>query len=732
MAYIVLCAFCALDAQGAASGAAAHAAAGAKLSASSASARLADFARDPASVTLPLENVMLKSVHEGNNGRFFVHIQDAHANLSGQTNLAATLDYLMTAYGLKLVLVEGSSRDVTLDEVKSVVPAGERPSMARKLLFEGIISGEEYLNLTSDHDMSIRGIEYQELYARSLEAYAALVERRAEILRYLHGARQAAGRLKERIYPKPLLAYESTNKDGEAEAGAAMKARVEALLELAQSAGVALDEFGEVEKFRTLNTREEELDFEAVNQEQHELLGVLKKRGYADRAKNYIAQQQETRHSQIAQYTLRAGLMKTAGEAGLDPGAYAGLAAYQAYLGEFARIELDALYHEIELLEDRVFQQTLPDDDAKKIWAIDRFLGLLEKAYRLKMSSKDFALYELNKPDFGTESWLAFLNQQLYAAGLVESMVPYRDCLDAAAPDLNRFYELVDRRDEAFVENAGRIMNDTGENAAVLIAGGYHTEHLTRLLRDEGSSYIVVTPVVTGETDHDQYERLLLSPLRDLKTRFAVSNKAESEQGEVPSARLPRGLRQGGFAEDGATAGSRLKGMSELVRGAIDREGVMTARMIDAIEDGVSQRPPNVSDANASNSLPIVEVVNQGMIDPARIQTGRAFAQVVDDAMKDDAYLQAHAAEILQTAAGIFAGYAPYLNGEGLSQKSEVDSLASRRAAQGISEADAAALKRLLPKIPTVNRPNDDLFRGPDLTPEQEDVIVRLGYEHYM
>ena len=114
---------------------------------------------DPASVEVPFQFVTLKEFHKGTSGKLVIHIQDAHSNLSGQQNLANALERLMEEAGTPLVLVEGADRDVTLDEVRESVDPKEWRIAAKRFLYDGAISGEEYLNLTSDRPMRIIGVE---------------------------------------------------------------------------------------------------------------------------------------------------------------------------------------------------------------------------------------------------------------------------------------------------------------------------------------------------------------------------------------------------------------------------------------------------------------------------------------------------------------------------------------------------------------------------------------------
>src|SRR5690349_11215132 len=74
--------------------------------------------KDPSLFQVPLEFSRLLETHAGNKDRLILHIQDAHSNLSGQDNLAKTLDEIMAKYDVSLILVEGGSKDDTLTPIK--------------------------------------------------------------------------------------------------------------------------------------------------------------------------------------------------------------------------------------------------------------------------------------------------------------------------------------------------------------------------------------------------------------------------------------------------------------------------------------------------------------------------------------------------------------------------------------------------------------------------------------
>ena len=141
--------------------------------------------QNPTLFEAPLDFVTMKELHRGENGTLIIHIQDAHSNLSGQQNLAAALDAIMTKYHVSLILSEGGADDCSLTPIKKIAPPGVWKRIAKNYLIQGKISGEEYLNLVSDHPMKIIGLEDIGLYLKSVQSYAELASKREEILEYL-------------------------------------------------------------------------------------------------------------------------------------------------------------------------------------------------------------------------------------------------------------------------------------------------------------------------------------------------------------------------------------------------------------------------------------------------------------------------------------------------------------------------------------------------------------------
>ncbi len=467
-------------------------------------ALLVDLVRNPSLLTTPSDELTVRETHAGTNGKLILHIQDPHTNFSGQKSLAAGLAGLLDRYAIDRVLVEGADRDVSLDGLRVTADLEVWKRIAYRELMKGRIAGEEYLNLISDRPMRILGIENMRLYDEALVHYAAMARDRGTILEDIRTMRLALDRIKLREYPKDLLVYES-GRTADSDPDAA--ARMDALVALAKGAQVGLGGFAAVREYLELKRREASIDFDRANAEQEALIGRLRAASAIG-----IPPVPGRQAGPAARYAFLRGLMETAGKLGVEAGRYPELERTADYLRAAAQIDAASWMEDARRLEEAVYQKLLLTPELRTVYAMDRFLSLSEAACRFRLSTFDYREWQELRRGRSSEQWLAFLNRRLLDLGYAENLVPNRVSLDRAAGTIDAFYRTVMTRDEAFVRRAAEYLEGGEEaQAAVLIAGGYHTQNLTRLLREAGYSYVVLMPRVEDTTDHKAYEKVLLA-----------------------------------------------------------------------------------------------------------------------------------------------------------------------------------------------------------------------------
>jgi hypothetical protein len=368
-------------------------------------------------IKIPSDFATLREAHKG-GGKLIIHFQDAHANSEGQLNLSKSMDFILKQLGQEktTVFVEGSASDVTLDPLKQTIPQNQIKPFAKRLLLDGVISGEEHLNLTTSHNLVLQGIEEESLYAQSLEVYSRLLQKRPAILDHLQKIKTSLSKLKPRLYPKELLEWERKGPS------------FTALLRLARKSKIDLKNYPQI-------------------------LNLGKRR---------------------------------------NP----------------ALINYEILNQEFEALKNQIYLSKLKSHPARLVCVLDAYSKLLAEGYSLKITPQDFQKLLVNKPALPTLLWTQFLNSKLTELGYFEDLISYDPLLDDSFRDLEDFYDLVNQRDEVF---AGHMPKKMDRRSAILITGGYHTPNLTRLLKRQGYSYLVLTPKITKATSAKKYEKLLLS-----------------------------------------------------------------------------------------------------------------------------------------------------------------------------------------------------------------------------
>ncbi len=486
---------------------------------------LTSLLAEPQQLDVPTEFCSLKEVSKASGGKLIIQIEDAHANFSGQQNLSGALDFLMSKYGIKLVLSEGGIDDCSLTALKKIATPAVWKRIAKKYLLLGKISGEEYLNLTSEHPMKIMGLEDQELYLKSVQSYGDLATRREKILDYLHAIQRAEDQIKSKLYPKELLQFEKLYG-----AESSFEKKFKALLEMASQNKIELEKYPNAEKLVELSLQEKLIDFNLSNLELAALLEELR-----SSPQSLSGDQLDSRlrgnDNKLSRLGPILNTLNMAKVKGVNLEKFPHLEKYAEYLQFFSAIDLDVLLGEMEAIEDEVYLSVIASEakqssDTRLIRSIDRYLKLLKTAYQIQMTTKDFETFKANEPDFSTLSYLAFINRKLAELGYFEDLLVLEPVLDEGRKSLEAFYDTVSKRDFVFLQNAEKALAENNANAAFMIAGGYHTPHLKKLLSEKGYSIAVLTPVVTAETNQKKYEKLLLEPMH------AEIKKVEMVQGE--------------------------------------------------------------------------------------------------------------------------------------------------------------------------------------------------------
>ncbi len=449
-------------------------------------------------------------------------IQDAHTNPSGQMNLAKTLDLVLSSrrdLSATHIFLEAGTGDDSLSYLRKNGSLKDRQQIAMKYLKKGELHGEEYLDLTSNHNITLWGVEDKVLYLKALRDYKVVASQRSKFQNTLDKIKVTTQVLKPRILNPLLLSLEDSRQKFQ-----------KGELSFTEYADFLLTLQKSVESSHTYSHLTKLGKFKGLEQK-------------------LAARKVSARH----QKAIVSRLLKAS--KALD---------YAQVLSEQKALELE------------LFQALIQNEEERRFIDCIKLQEFYRKLFNFSLTPEEYK--EFKSLNLNIQSLTGFLNRQIMSLGsYYENALFLEPGFDEVIQKAEDFYGLTLKRDEKFVENmlsqsekqrvaavGVRLENTEGgfrtdnrqaaclpagrdplRTAAVLITGGYHTPNLKNILKSKNISYISLIPQVTQETNQKRYEKILFG-----------QNLQESHfpkiQGAVPSSMMT--------APQAEVAGSRLVG----------------------------------------------------------------------------------------------------------------------------------------------------------------------------
>lgn len=440
--------------------------------------------------------------------RVVIHIQDIHTNYEAQKNLSRIIETLVKSKGLKLIMVEGGWGNVSLSYLRSYADRERRLEVAEEYLKAGKISGEEYLDIISDYDLDLEGLENESLYRANLDAFFEIEKFRQEGTRELAVLKTAIEKIKKKLYSSPLLELEKAGQDYENKK-ISLADYYKYINLQAKKTRQELMGFPNFREFMKVIESEKHISFPSVEKERSNLIEKLSKRLPKQKLTALVTKSLEFRLNKLTPAEYHGYLIKEAGETGESLDNYPNLKKYVGYISSHEEIDTAVLFEEAEQLLLKVKDKLVTNSNQRRINEISTSLEVLDNFLNLKLVPNDFKYYKEHRNDFITANWIDFLNTQIKRNKLKISLARPASIIDKNLATLVKFYDLANERDDTFVKNTIKLMNEKKQNLAVLIAGGFHTPALTQKLRECAISYVVMAPHTTQQTDPELYRHIL-------------------------------------------------------------------------------------------------------------------------------------------------------------------------------------------------------------------------------
>lgn len=443
------------------------------------------------------------------SGKSIIQIQDAHCNYEAQKNLSRILEYLIKEQKVTLVLVEGGSGDVSLSFLRSYSDKKTREEVAEKYLRMGKISGEEYLNIVSELDFKLYGIEDENLYESNLDSFLGFESYRELGLKDLEKLFYIVETLKRNVYNPDLTAFEARHNDYNAKK-LSLSGYCEYLKQTAEKKGWNFrSEYPALASFLERAETEKGVDLKRAEEQRNVLIKELAKMMDERGVRELIAKTQELKDRKISTFDYYTFLKGAAQRNRIDlTRQYPELDAYIAYAGQGKAINTGDFIRDAAALKDRITESLFRTNDERMLDTISRSIELLTKFVKLELTPEEYTEFARHGSELRTSAWINFLSDKCRGYGLSERAAA-SSVIDDNFAKLEAFYKVGMEREQAFFRNIEQRMREARADSAVVITGGFHTGGISRMLKDRGYSYSVVTPAITKKGDSEVYFSVL-------------------------------------------------------------------------------------------------------------------------------------------------------------------------------------------------------------------------------
>lgn len=472
---------------------------------------------NPYDIAIPEVIGRVEEVFQGApDSPLIIHVQDAHANYEAQKNIKQILDHLRRNFLVKLIQLEGaaSKLDPSVFAISYLKEANQK--LADFLMRQGRLSGAEAFAIESEHPVELYGVEDATLYIENLKTFRSVYSHQKELDAYFNEMRLVAKDLRVKLLNEELLDLVRKMEEYSQEKIELLD-YVLYLNALAEKHEVAsLNDLTEITRFPNLvrilrlHELEKDVNEKALKPEAEALKQAFLDKGVTIEEKELVEKLDLSKKGMKPRIYFRR-ITALAERLDIDLLAYPKIRKFAEFLILQDEIEHRGLFGEVNRLERLLQKKMFKSREEQFLIDLVKGTELLTQYFKLEMNREKLAFvmkrYEKIKPSI-IRKRLDYLANQ-YGVKPSEYKGDVSE-LDKLMDDVEYFYRVVIERDGHFISNVLNRMKESQTDRTVLITGGFHTDGVTRLLRKDNLSYIVVIPRIDVKQGPENYLKIML------------------------------------------------------------------------------------------------------------------------------------------------------------------------------------------------------------------------------
>ncbi|MBP9865911.1 MAG: hypothetical protein KBC91_05875, partial [Candidatus Omnitrophica bacterium] len=499
---------------------------------------------DPFKLEIPDVLGKVEEAYSDQSPKTVVLIQDAHAIEDAQKNIQKLIAYFQEEYGVRQVALEGAAGEIESQIFKSFPNQSKLKSVFKDYLRKGELTGGSAAALFNPTVSEFQGVEDWPIYEEGYRIYLRTLQNRPQIDKRISEWEARLEREKRQLYSPKLLTIDRVLMRFASNRGD--------LNQTLQDLAAVMPPEPESELALVLAETRRRGDDIAATAEVRWIAGKLRLECQKANKPGAVMKVFEKKFQEFQTDQLNTQM-------------------YALYLKEFVEGDSKLRDQVLKSLPDSFKKLSVFSGKARRLEAIEGtrfFKEFLEYADKVKGSlmttdaqrwlnqeSEEFLLWKrfselkLDQADwekikqFKTRSSKVAARSAPGAGGnLPRSKVQ----LLTLFKEHFAFYENAKKRDEIMTVNVLNILERRGkvdggwskvedlkaktgdrrqatDDSIILVAGGFHTHGITRLLKEKGISYAVVMPAIKSLPDHTTYEAQMLGQV-SWSQSFRVEN----------------------------------------------------------------------------------------------------------------------------------------------------------------------------------------------------------------
>jgi GT2 family glycosyltransferase/methylase of polypeptide subunit release factors len=460
--------------------------------------------------------------------RTVVLIQDAHAVIDAQENIGKILGHLRKNYGIALTALEGAKGRLEPILLRTFPEAIVKRKILAGYENRAELSGPEMAAVLQEEEGEFLGMEDWGLYEQNYSAYLRAQDKKDGLLKKWSRFKETLDSQRAKVYDAKLMEFQEIRENFLSERASLL----DLLMYLANFQGLLKTSSG----YQELPGLITSIGYEKSGK-QDALIPLVRKiadefkvkylRGLGVKTEmNFYNRYQAFMTGQITAGQMLQYLVQVGRDNGKSIRLTPDLKRLLGHAELLSEVKGSRLYDELQRFLTGVEASLITSPAQRELAEKYQKLFLLKEMIELELPHEGLAAYQKDP-----NAYLDLIGESSFKEDLLPAL---------------EFYQAALGRDQAFMGKIDAMMKNADQKTVAVVAGGFHTNGLERILQEKGMAYAVVTPKMASLAGLENYAKVMKGDVSfkgDLRTTYFDALMRHTAKAMIEALPIPDRVR---------------------------------------------------------------------------------------------------------------------------------------------------------------------------------------------